>query len=47
MFEIFDFQKDLHQVVQDMEKAGAGEKLFKFGTQSRDLSTLFVYKKQL
>ena len=46
-FEIFAFQKDLQQVIQDMEKAGLGKKLFKFGTQNRDLSNLFVFKKQL
>ena len=47
ILEIFAFQKDLKQVIQDMEKAGLGKKLFKFGTQNRDLSNLFVFKKQL
>ena len=47
IFEIFDFQKDLQKVVQDMEKAGVGEKLFIFGTEKRVMQNVFVYKKDL
>ena len=47
IFEIFDFYKDLQKVVQDMEKAGVGEKLFIFGTEKRVMQNVFVYKKDL
>ena len=46
-FEIFAFQDDIKRVIQDMEKAGLGERLSLFGTQKRVLQNVFVYKKDL
>ena len=47
IFEIFAFQKDLQQVIQNMEKAGLGEKLYVCGKQNRKFQNSYVYKKDL
>ena len=47
ILEIFAFQKDLQQVIQDMEKVGLGKKLYICGTQKRELQNGYVYKKNL
>ena len=48
IFEIFDFQKDLKQVIKDMEaKIGVGEKRWYAGTQKREFCSIFSFRKSI